>query len=157
MRRRKRLDRLECLEIADTCTFFSVRRASRVVGKIFDEALRPVGVRATQFSLLVGLGMVESATVTRMADSLALDRTSLTRNLGPLERSGLVESFGGADGRERRVRLTERGARRLADGFAHWQQAQQNVVARLGKTRWKVLMSGLRLAREMSGPSRGRE
>src|SRR5262249_6017703 len=84
MSTQKRLDRLECREIADTCTFFSVRRASRVVGKIFDEALRPAGLRATQFSLLVGLGMVESATVTRMADSLALDRTSLTRNLAPL-------------------------------------------------------------------------
>src|SRR5262249_53160816 len=103
--------------------------------------------------LPVSLGTVESATVTRMADSLALDRTSLTRNLAPLERSGLVESFGGADGRERRVRLTERGARRLADGFARWQHAQKNVVARLGKTRWKERMPGLRLAGEMPPPS----
>src|SRR5262249_48172318 len=157
MRRRKRLDRLECLEIADTCTFFSVRRASRVVGKIFDEALRPVGVRATQFSLLVGLGMVESATVTRMADSLALDRTSLTRNLGPLERSGLVESFGGADGRERRVRLTERGARGRAEGRALWQKPRESVAACGGKPRGRGRMRGFPPAREMPAPGGGGE
>lgn len=114
-----------------------------------------MGLRATQFNLLVGLGMVETAAVTRLADSLALDRTSLTRNLAPLERRGLVESVTSGDGRERRVRLTERGARKLRAAFACWQQAQQDIVARLGATRWKELMAGLRLARQMSHPGRG--
>jgi DNA-binding MarR family transcriptional regulator len=154
---RKHLDPAACLQIAETCTFFSVRKASRAVGIVFDEALRPSGLRATQFSLLVGLALVPSTTMSRLATHLVLDRTTLTRNLAPLERSGLVENFAAKDGRERRVRLTEAGARKLAQTVARWEQAQRNVVGRLGKTRWKQLLSGLKLAAQLSRRTSGQD
>src|SRR5919204_12295 len=92
------LDRARCIEIADTCTQFNVRKAARAIGQIFDEALRPSGLRGTQFNLLIALSVLERATVARLAEALQLDPTTLTRNLAPLERDGLVESERGPTG-----------------------------------------------------------
>src|SRR5262245_3146568 len=145
-----KLNPATCLRIAETCTFFSVRRASRAVGAAFDAALRPAGLRATQFSLLVSLAVVQSSTISRLAKVLVLDRTTLTRNLAPLERSGIVESVAGGDHRERCVRLTDLGSRKLADAIALWEQAQRRIVGQLGESRWRTLMSGLKLASRLS-------
>lgn len=145
-----KLDSAQCLRVSETCTFFGLRKASRAVGTVFDTALRPVGLRGTQFTLLVGLALMRDPTVSRLARSLVLDRTTLTRNLAPLERSGLVESLAGRDGRERRVRLTPRGERKLAEAIERWEGAQRRVITKIGKARWESLMSGLELATQLS-------
>src|SRR5687767_2067873 len=104
--KRPAVDIPRCVEIARTCTYFNVRKASRALAQVFDEALRPCRLRGTQFSLLVALAGSEGATVNKLADYLQMDRTTLTRNVAPLERDGLVKSAEGEDGRERRLHLT---------------------------------------------------
>jgi DNA-binding MarR family transcriptional regulator len=138
--------RARCLTIASECTGFGLRKAARALGRIYDEAMAPAGLRGTQFNLLVALSLAGEAPVVKVAEELGLDRTTLTRNLGPLERDGLVESVPDADRRVRRVRLTTRGHEALAAALPHWERTQRRVVAALGKTRWRELMDGLRAA-----------
>jgi DNA-binding MarR family transcriptional regulator len=139
-------ERAHCLHVASECTGFGLRKAARALGRIYDEAMAPAGLRATQFNLLVALSLAGEAPVMKVADELGLDRTTLTRNLGPLERDGLVESVPDADRRVRRVRLTERGHAALAAALPRWERTQRRVVTALGKKRWRELMDGLRVA-----------
>src|SRR3989442_5439261 len=97
-----------CRRAARECTANNLRRASRQISSFFDEAMADCGVRGTQFSLLTALAVGGEMPLTRLADALALDRTTLTRNLAPLEREGLVPSLPSADGRGRTVALTQR-------------------------------------------------
>src|SRR4051812_27697968 len=138
--------RQRCLTVASECTAHGGRKAARALSRIYDEALTPTGLRGTQFDILVALSLAREAPLAKVADELGLDRTTLTRNLGPLERDGLVESVAAGDRRVRRLRLTERGHDVLADALPRWERAQREVVAALGKTRWRELMDGVRAA-----------
>ena len=138
--------RQRCLTVASECTAHGLRKAARALSRIYDEAMAPAGLRGTQFNLLVALSLAPEAPVAKVAEELGLDRTTLTRNLGPLERDGLVESVADQDRRVRRLRLTERGRDVLADALPRWEEAQRAVVRALGQTRWRELMHGLRAA-----------
>ena len=144
-------DLARCREIADVCTLLNVRKASRVVSDLYDQAFRPLRIRGTQFSLLVALALGENATLGELADTLVLDRTTLTRNLGPLERDGLVASAPGDDRRERRLRLTPVGRRTLAKAIRAWEGAQRQVRDRLGEARVTELTSGLKAVVSLAG------
>ena len=143
---RQAAQRQRCLTVANECTGHGGRKAARALARIYDDALAPAGLRGTQFDLLVALSLAPEAPVAKVADELGLDRTTLTRNLGPLERDGLVESVPDDDRRVRRLRLTERGHDVLADALRRWERAQNKVVTALGKPRWRELMDGLRAA-----------
>ncbi|HEX7003578.1 MAG TPA: MarR family transcriptional regulator [Trueperaceae bacterium] len=145
----ERLDRERGLEIARTCTYFNVRKATRILGDLFDDALRPHGLKGTQFSLLVAVSLAEGPTVGRLAEILAADRTTLTRTLAPLERDGLLESRPGEDKRERRLYLTAEGDRRLCEASSDWERAQQAIVEELGAGSWEDLMTGVRAVHGM--------
>lgn len=103
-----------------------------MLGDVYDEALRPHGLRGTQFSLLVAITLATTPTVGGLAGILAADRTTLSRTLAPLERDGLVVSERGADRRQRRLRLTRAGEARLAAALPAWERAQAWVAGRLG-------------------------
>ena len=133
-----------CRRAARECTANNLRRASRQISALFDDAMSDSGVRGTQFSLLTALALRGEMPLTRLADALSLDRTTLTRNLGPLEREGLVASLPSADGRVRTVALTQRGQEALERALPKWEGAQRRVVGALGERRWKALMSTLR-------------
>ncbi|MGH2405811.1 MAG: MarR family winged helix-turn-helix transcriptional regulator [bacterium] len=135
-------DVARCREIADVCTLLNVRKASRVVSDLFDQAFRPLGLRGTQFTLLLALALGENSTLGQLADTLVLDRTTLTRNLGPLERDRLVASASGNDRRERLLRLTPLGRRTLAKAIRGWEGAQRQVTDRLGEDRLTDLTAG---------------
>ena len=85
----------------------------------------------------------------RLARSLGLDRTTLTRNLKPLEREGLVASSPGKDQRVRLLRLTEAGQRTLQRAYPLWEEAQAKVVKALGQRRWMTLLEGLGATRAL--------
>jgi DNA-binding MarR family transcriptional regulator len=138
------LPRAKLLEIARDCTYFNVRKATRILADAFDEALRPFGLRGTQFSLLVAIALIEDATVGRLAEVIGADRTTLTRTLAPLEREGLIESEQGEDRRERRLRLTRRGEERVAAATEAWEETQRAVFDGIGEDAWNGLMSGVR-------------
>jgi DNA-binding MarR family transcriptional regulator len=128
-----------------------LRRASRTVSNAFDTAMRPAGLRSSQFTVLVALALAPQASVSRLARLLGLERTTMTRNLGPLERRGLVRAVTGADRRNRVLQLTPRGRSALARALPAWKAAQARVVQELGERRWAELLRGLKAA--AAGPS----
>jgi DNA-binding MarR family transcriptional regulator len=143
MAKATQIDLARCAEIAIGCTNFQLRKVARLVGAIYDDALRPSGLKGTQFNQLVALALLKTATVTKLARILMVDRTSLNRSLAPLERDGLVKSLPGADGRERVLELTSLGCRRLKAAISLWEQAQGRVAAGLGPTKLRALHASL--------------
>ncbi len=105
------------------CVCGNLRKATRSVTKLYDEAYRPIGIRSTQLPLLVA-AFLRSHTVTSLAEELALDRTTLSRNLIPLERKGWIEIAPGDDRRTREVRLTEEGRDVVRRAVPLWERAQ---------------------------------
>jgi DNA-binding MarR family transcriptional regulator len=139
----KERSRQLCAQIARECTANSLRRASREVSAAFDKALEGSGLRGTQFTLLTALTLGAELPVTRLAEVLSLDRTTLTRNLAPLERDGLIESRATPDGRVRKLALTRRGEEALERALPKWEAAQKRLKNALGERKWKELMSTL--------------
>jgi DNA-binding MarR family transcriptional regulator len=110
------------------------------VTQLYDETLRPSGLRITQFTLLVAVALREPVPITRLADTLALDRTTLARDLKPLTERGLVEVAAGEDRRTREVRLTRHGRDAIGRAYPLWQRAQARIVE---GSPWPVLSDGL--------------
>jgi DNA-binding MarR family transcriptional regulator len=134
------LARSELDAVADGCACRHLRRAARAVTQLYDEALRPSGLRITQFTLLVGVAVSEPVPITRLADALGLDRTTLTRDLRLLTDRGLVETATGDDRRMRVVRLTGQGREAIGRAYPLWQRAQAHIV---DGSPWPVLAGGL--------------
>ncbi len=130
-------------EVASFCACANLRKASRAVTQLYDESLQPTGLRATQYTLLVALSLAGSISITDLAQKLVMDRTTLTRNLTPLERQGLVAIAKGDDQRTRIVTLTNEGREALAAALPLWEKAQTRIVSGLGHARWNMLLSGL--------------
>jgi DNA-binding MarR family transcriptional regulator len=121
--------------MADECLCFRARRVSRTLTRLYDEALRPLGIQATQLTLLNAIAMCggHGAPMRRLANILAMDGTTLTRNVRPLEKAGLVRIVRPpSDRRVRVVRLTPEGERLIEDALPLWTQAHERVITTLG-------------------------
>ena len=127
------------------CTCSLLRRASRQVTQHYEKAFRGTGLRATQFTLLATLIQAGPLPLSRLADMLRLERTTLTRNLGPLERQGYVESIADTDARIRRLKITPAGIKAARTGFKAWQRAQESVGDALEKAGLRVLSGHVEL------------
>jgi DNA-binding MarR family transcriptional regulator len=127
-------------EAARACACANLRKAARAVTQVFDEALAPSGLRATQFTLLVTNRLTGASTINELAEKMAMDRTTLSRNLKPLMRSGLLEVRPGEDGRTRLVRITPAGEQALEEAYPFWKRAQQQTVSALGEERYDALL-----------------
>ncbi len=125
------------------CACHALRKAARAVTQFYDGALRPAGLRATQFTVLLVAARTATATMTELAEALVVDRTTLTRNLKPLKERGLIESVAGEDRRERHIAITPKGRQALARATPAWRQAQATIAGRLGGTRWKRMAHDL--------------
>jgi DNA-binding MarR family transcriptional regulator len=130
-------------QVPATCMGMHVRRASRIVTQVYDAALRPVGLVLNQFTLLVSIHLVESTPITRLAQELFTDQTTLTRNLKLLEKRGLVAIEPGEDRRVKLVSLTLEGRAILAQALPLWEQAQAEVENRLGQQQFCTFLSML--------------
>jgi DNA-binding MarR family transcriptional regulator len=142
-----------CREIGRTCACFKVRKAARAVTKLYEEVLRPIGLRSTQFSLLMATRILGPVTVVKLAQATVIDRTTLTRNLQILEKRGLIEIEPGEDRREREVTLTAAGMAGLAKAIPLWEEAQDRVRQGLGEEKMRNLMDDLS---EMISLARGK-
>ncbi len=112
-------------KVRDACLCLHVQRAARAVARRFDDALRPLGLTNQQFSLLMALNRPVPPNMGSVADLLAMDRTTLTAALKPLERRGLVKvSVDEADRRSRLMTLTDAGRTLLAKALPLWKRAQ---------------------------------
>jgi DNA-binding MarR family transcriptional regulator len=115
-------------EVAHACLCLHAQRAARTLARRFDDALRPLGLTSGQFSLLMSLNRPEPPAVGSVADLLAMDRTTLTANLKPLRRRGLLRSIPDlADRRVRRLELTATGMDLLAAAFPVWRREHAAV------------------------------
>jgi len=138
-------DRLPRVE---ECTCLAVRQAARHVTQFYDRRLAASGLRTTQFSILAKLRRQGPMTINALADEMVMDRTTLGRNILPLERDGLVSIAPlRTDRRSKEVRVTDAGAERLQAGYKGWKEAQREFAAAFGGER----AAGLRaLLREVS-------
>lgn len=124
----------------DSCACFKSRVASRQITREYDEALRPLGLRATQYTLLAAVTLSEGgSTITDLADALAMDRSTLSRNLKPLERRGLVRLSAEGYRRARTVEITPAGADLFRKAFALWQKAQERLKRSMSPDGWNAL------------------
>ena len=130
-------------QVAASCAAMNLRQASRAVSQLYDQIIRSTGLRGTQFSLLVAVYLAGPAPVTRLAELLVMDRTTLTRNLKPLEKQGLVKVKPGEDQRVRLVSLTDQGEDVLIEALPLWEEAQARVVNELGQERFAHLLQEL--------------
>jgi DNA-binding MarR family transcriptional regulator len=131
--------------VHDHCLCFAAQRAARALARCFDEALRPVGLTSGQFSLLMSLNRPQPPTVGAVATLLGMDRTTLTANLKPLEREGLVESTADpADRRGRLLALTAKGKRKLKAALPIWRQTHAEIDGHLVPADGETLRAGLR-------------
>ncbi|MEM1280634.1 MAG: MarR family winged helix-turn-helix transcriptional regulator [Cyanobacteria bacterium P01_H01_bin.152] len=131
---------IELNKISSTCAGLNFRKVSRVVTQHFDEILRPSGLLITQFTVLVALAKVRAIAVSKLSEILMMDRTTLTRNLKPMQREGWLEIEPGQDKRTRIVSLSPAGEVALARTLPLWRQAQMDVVDLLGEARWNTLL-----------------
>jgi DNA-binding MarR family transcriptional regulator len=116
------------LEVRDTCLCLHLQRAARAVARRFDAALRPLGLTSGQFSLLMSLNRPEPASIGDVSSLLAMDRTTLTANLKPLERRGLLTvTVDNADKRMRRLMLTPVGRALLDTAVPVWRETHAEI------------------------------
>ncbi len=125
------------------CVGFNTRRATRLITQYYDKALAPAGLRSTQYSLLNGLSMLGEASMQDMSIMMAMDRTTLTRNLSPLVRNGLVKVTVGSDRRARPIQITAKGKSTLEKALPYWERAQSHIVETVGADNWDAMMRGL--------------
>lgn len=141
--------RLSHLEFESACIAQALRRAARKVTRRYEEALRPVGLTMGQFSTLAALARPDPVALTVLAEQLGMDRTTLTRDLAPLERRGLVASSPSKeDRRVRGIALTDAGRSCLEKAAPLWRAAQAESGRRLAHAEWAAIREDLdRLSR----------
>lgn len=129
------------------CACSQLRRTARAVSSLYDDFLAASGLTVTQYALLVNIARADGISRTTLSATLGMERTTLTRNLGPLERLGLIDdATRGADRRERVLRLTTMGRRRLQRSLPRWERAQRAFLAAFGRARFDQLRGLLAVA-----------
>lgn len=130
-------------EIIESCACHKVRMAARAVTRAYDDALRPVGLRATQLVVLVAVAIDGAISIAALAKFMGMDRSTLTRNLGPLEKEGLVAV--GLEGwhRSRTLEITKKGRSRLREAIPLWGRAQKALKEKLGGANWAGIHKAL--------------
>jgi DNA-binding MarR family transcriptional regulator len=125
---------------ATPCLCNALRQATRAVSRLYDEELREVGLRTTQYSLLRRLRAAGEVRQRDLGGLTSLDETTLTRNLRPLIDAGWVAIRPGEDRREKLVRLSDAGAAKLHEARPAWERAQERLRSRLPKGTWASLL-----------------
>ena len=120
----------------EDCNCLAVRQAARHITQFYDQFLAPSGLRTTQFSILAKLRRLGPMTINALAAAMVMDRTTLGRNVLPLERDGLIAvEQGSRDRRSKELRVTEAGEARFRAGVKGWAQAQRQFEKSFGAKR----------------------
>ncbi|MGK2742089.1 MarR family winged helix-turn-helix transcriptional regulator [Tepidicaulis sp. LMO-SS28] len=120
-------------DVRASCACVRARMAARKLTRAYDKALKPVGLKITQFTLLIAISEGRAKSLSTLADFLALERTTLLRNLKLLEEAGLIESEPTGEGRALSLKLTKEGRKKLKAALPYWHDAQSKIEAGLGK------------------------
>ena len=134
------------------CACTSVKKLSRVLGRIYDAALATSPMNVTQLAVLRCIGRRKGEPLMRVAEELEMDRSSLYRALDPMLRDGWVTIRAGLDARSRSASITRKGVELLKQAGERWEEVQTKVVDRFGRRRWASFVANLerlRLCAEM--------
>lgn len=129
--------------INSRCCCFNFRKVMRAVTQFFDRYLEHTGIRSTQFTLLIALSSINAKTLTEIAENLVMDRTTLTRNLKPLEKMGLITTIQPLDKRSKAYVLTDKGKELVNQTVPLWEEAQNNIVHSLGADKYSHIIKEL--------------
>lgn len=130
----------------ENCVCFNLRRVTRAVTQFFEAEMRRYGIRATQWAILQALNAKENWTMADLSAWLGMDRTTLVRNLRPLQRDGLVQAAGGGRGSRVELSITAKGREKIKESLSAWRSAQREAVKTLGDQRWSAILSDLETA-----------
>jgi DNA-binding MarR family transcriptional regulator len=125
------------LEVMQTCAAMRSRTVARKITRLYDEALRPVGITLGQFTTLIGISIARPKSISGFAEKLGMERSTLTRNLKVLETMGLIEIGPEQYRRSREMRVTAKGERVLEEAYPHWERAQDALRGRIGGEDWQ--------------------
>ena len=140
-------------EINAKCCCFNMRKVMRAVTQFFDRYLEQTNIRSTQFTLLVALSSLKAKTLTEIAENLVMDRTTLTRNLKPLEKLELITTLQSMDKRSKVYILTDKGKETVAKAVPLWEEAQKSVVNSLGEEKYQNILYDLKGVLKATEPS----
>jgi DNA-binding MarR family transcriptional regulator len=130
----------------ENCVCFNLRWVTRKVTQFYDAQMRRYGIRPTQGTVLASLNARESWNMAELSDWLGMERTTLVRNLRPLQRDGLVKAVGGGRGNRVELAITTKGRKQIQKLAPAWRSAQTAAVKTLGKKRWSAILSDLETA-----------
>ena len=134
----------DMLDIDGECSCLAVRQASRYLTAIYDAALAPVEIRITQFSILYKLAKSGPLSIGELATLMAMDRTTLSTNLKPMERDGLLDIVPGLDRRMKQARITSAGLRKFRKALPLWKGVQAEFEGQYGSRKAADLRVALR-------------
>ena len=140
---REYLDKKKIISMGQRCVCYNLRKASRTITRLYDEFLKPSGIQATQLTILLGIKILQPVTLKRLSKANLMDRTTLSRNLKPLEKSGLVRVEPGQDRRERIATLTDTGEEILIKAYPLWEHAQDKITDGLQNKGLDTLLASL--------------
>ena len=134
------------MSAAENCVCFNLRWVTRAVTQFYDKEMRRHGIRPTQGTILASLNSKDSWNMAELSDWLGMERTTLVRNLRPLQRDGFVKAVGGGRGNRVELTITTKGRKQIEKLKPAWQSAQNAAVKTLGKKRWSAILSDLETA-----------
>lgn len=129
--------------VHENCVCFNLRRITRIVTQYFDAEMRRHGIRSTQGTLLAALHTTGTSTMAELSEILGMERTTLLRNLQPLQRDGLVNIEGGGQGGHVELSLSTKGRKQIEKLTPAWESAQSTAVRVLGEERWSAVLADL--------------
>lgn len=136
-----------------SCACTALRKAARAVSRAYDDALSGTGMTIAQFSVLRHVARGGEMPLSRLAEALVMDRTSLYRALAPLERQGWIDTAQASHGRARIASLTEAGRAAMEGATEPWRKAQERLIGALGPGDWSQLETLLRGVVDVAGPA----
>jgi DNA-binding MarR family transcriptional regulator len=130
----------------ENCVCLNLRRVTRAVTQFFDAEMRRHGIRPTQWTILQALNAKKTWSMAELSSVLGMDRTTLVRNVRPLQRDGWVQAAGGGRGSRVELSITAKGREKIKESLPAWHAAQRAAVETLGEQRWSTLLSDLETA-----------
>lgn len=124
-----------------SCNCLNLRRAAQAITRVYDKHLEPSGIKVSQYSLLKSIAQAEPVNVSDLAVKVRLDRTTLVRNLKPLEEKGLISDLSKEGSRNRQLTLSESGKKTLIEAIPLWEEAQNSINQFLGPDDLSTLLS----------------
>ncbi|EQB18663.1 hypothetical protein RLDS_01740 [Sphingobium lactosutens DS20] len=140
---------ISSLQLINTCACTRLRTAARLVTRAYDDALRPSGINASQLAIMAAIDVSEAGSISELSNRLAVDRTTLSRNLKPLESAGYVRLGDEGWKRSKTVHMTAEGQRVLTEAKILWSAAQADFLDRVGAAEWQGIERGLKRIAEL--------